>query len=84
MWDRDLPGDPDVPNKDGVAHQNGLGSNLGKTLRNHPLGHIQSKDSHLGTCRGDGGRRERSVGREREEIVGMATSQKGSQEPEEG
>ena len=27
-----------------VMHQNGLGSNLGKTLRNHPLSYIQFKD----------------------------------------
>ena len=70
--------------KDVVVHQNSLGSNLGKIFGNHPSVTSSSRVPHPRTHRGDGGRGERSVGREREESVGMATFQKGSQEPEEG
>ena len=67
-------------------HQNGLGSNIEKIPGNHLSVASSSRVPHPGTYREDGGRGERSVGREREreESVGMAISQKGSQEPEEG
>ena len=67
-----------------VVHQNGLGSDIGKILGNHPSVISSSRVPHPGTHRGDGRRGERSMGREREESVGMAISQEGSQEPEEG